>query len=110
MPKIKETLFGTDSGGGGANIRTEDDNKNKDVVPGVSPSQEVGTLFLDRMNAIREGFATEREIIDEEYARDRAALEAHLTGKDEIDAYYKDLMQQRAEQYGKPGCRAQESS
>jgi len=99
MPKIKETLFGTDSGGGGANIRTEEDNKNKDIVPGVSPSQEVGTLFLDRMNAIREGFATEREIIDEEYARDRAALEAHLTGKDEIDAYYKDLMQQRAEQY-----------
>jgi hypothetical protein len=70
-------------------------------VPGVAPSQEVGTFFLDRLNAIREGFMSEREILEAEYAADMELLRAHLTGKDDLDAEFKELMRQRAEQHAR---------
>jgi hypothetical protein len=42
---------------------------------------------------------SEREILEAEYAADMELLRGHLTGKDELDAEFKDLMLQRAEQH-----------
>jgi hypothetical protein len=72
---------------------------NGPVVPGVSPSQEVDAFYMARLESIREGFKSEREILEAEYAADMELLRAHLTGKDELDAEFKELMRQRAEQH-----------
>jgi hypothetical protein len=71
------------------------------VVPGVAPSQEVDAFYMSRLESIREGFKSEREILDAEYAADMELLRGHLTGKDELDAEFKDLMLQRAEQHAR---------
>jgi len=81
-------------GGGGANIRTEEENKNKDIVPGVSPSQEVGTLFLDRMNAIREGFKSERQLLEEEYILNQMVLDNALNTEQIKKEEYRRLSEQ----------------
>jgi hypothetical protein len=56
------------------------------AVPGVAPSQEVDAFYMARLESIREGFKSEREILEAEYAADMELLRAHLTGKDELDA------------------------
>jgi uncharacterized membrane protein YgcG len=86
-------------GGGGANVKTEEESKSKDVVPGIAPSQEVDAFYMARLESIREGFKSEREILEAEYAADMELLRGHLTGKDELDAEFKELMRQRAEQH-----------
>jgi hypothetical protein len=48
------------------------------TVPGVAPSQEVGMFFIDRLEAIRDGFKSEREILEEEYALNQAVLDNAL--------------------------------
>lgn len=48
------------------------------AVPGVAPSQEVGTFFIDRLQAIRDGFMTEREALVEEYNMNQAVLDNAL--------------------------------
>jgi hypothetical protein len=69
------------------------------TVPGVAPSQEVDEFYMARLESIRDGFMSEREILEAEYAADMELLRGHLTGKDELDAEFKDLMLQRAEQH-----------
>jgi len=71
------------------------------IVPGVAPSQEVDAMFMSRLESIREGFMSERELLEAEYATDMELLRSHLTGKDDIDAEFKDLMRQRAEQHAR---------
>jgi hypothetical protein len=78
-----------------------DKDNEKSAVPGVAPSQEVDAFYLARLESIREGFMSEREILQAEYEADRLLLEGHLTGKDELDAEYKELMRQRAEQHAR---------
>ena len=104
IPKIKETLLGGGGGavvGGGGDIKTDEDKKDKNVVPGVAPSQEVDAFYMSRLEAIKEGFMSERELLAAEYAADMELLRGHLTGKDELDAEYKELMRQRAEQHAR---------
>ena len=105
---IKTTVFGggnesfvppPDLGGGGGGEGGGD--KETSAVPGVAPSQEVDQFFFDRLESIREGFMSEREILQAEYTADMDLLRAHLTGKDDLDAEYKDLMRQRAEQHAR---------
>jgi hypothetical protein len=101
---------GNGGGGGGGDGSSEDGSESDITVPGVAPSQEVGMFFVDRLEAIREGLMSERALLEEEYALDMAALESHLTGKDEIDAYYKDLMAQRARQHASDLAAIQQAS
>ena len=56
------------------------------AVPGVAPSQEVDAMFMSRLESIREGFMSERELLEAEYAADMELLRSHLTGKDDLDA------------------------
>jgi uncharacterized membrane protein YgcG len=71
------------------------------VVPGVAPSQEVDAFFMSRLESIRNGFMSERELLEAQYIEDMTLLQAHLTGKDELDAEFKELMRKRAEQHAK---------
>ena len=66
------------AGGGGGDIKTDEDKKDKDKVPGVAPSQEVGMFFVDRLQAIRDGFMSEREALVEEYNMNQAVLDNAL--------------------------------
>lgn len=75
------------------------DTSETSPVPGVAPSQEVDAFYMSRLEAIKEGFMSERELLAAEYAADMELLRGHLTGKDELDAEYKELMRQRAEQH-----------
>jgi hypothetical protein len=53
-------------------------DKGKEIVPGVAPSQEVGMFFIDRLEAIRDGFKSEREMLEEEYNLNRNVLQNAL--------------------------------
>ena len=55
-----------------------DKDKGKEIVPGVAPSQEVGMFFIDRLEAIRDGFKSEREMLEEEYNLNRNVLQNAL--------------------------------
>ena len=56
----------------------KDKDKGKEIVPGVAPSQEVGMFFIDRLEAIRDGFKSEREMLEEEYNLNRNVLQNAL--------------------------------
>ena len=79
----------------------EGDAKQRSAVPGVARSQEVDAFYIARLESIRNGFKSEREILEEEYAADMELLRGHLTGKDELDAEFKELMRKRAEQHAR---------
>jgi hypothetical protein len=68
-------------------------------VPGVASPEEVQSYFVDRLEAIREGFMTEREMLDEEYAMDRITLQQALQNKAITEQEYYDLSRQLAEQH-----------
>jgi hypothetical protein len=75
--------------------RIEDDDGNDDsVVPGVSPSQEVGTLFLDRFAAIQEGFKSERQLLEEEYSLNQMVLDNALNTEQIKKEEYRRLSEQ----------------
>jgi hypothetical protein len=64
------------------------------VVPGVSPSQEVGTLFLDRFAAIQEGFKSERQLLEEEYSLNQMVLDNALNTEQIKKEEYRRLSEQ----------------
>lgn len=70
-------------------------------VPGVASPEEVQSYFIDRLEAIREGFMTEREMLDEEYAMDRITLQQALQNKAITEQEYYDLSRKLAEDHQK---------
>jgi hypothetical protein len=64
------------------------------TVPGVAPSQEVGMFFIDRLEAIRDGFKSEREILEEEYALNQAVLDNALMNEQIKKEEYRRLSEQ----------------
>jgi ribosomal protein L12E/L44/L45/RPP1/RPP2 len=64
------------------------------VVPGVAPSQEVGTLFLDRFAAIQEGFKSERQLLEEEYSLNQMVLDNALNTEQIKKEEYRRLSEQ----------------
>lgn len=87
----------------------EGDAKQRSAVPGVAPSQEVDAFYIARLESIRNGFKSEREILEEEYAADMELLRGHLTGKDELDAEFKELMRKRADEHQTSLARIQQT-
>ena len=65
----------------------------------TSPSQEPGRAFTDRLAMIKEQFATERELLVEEYALNQQTLDASLANKLISEQQYYDLSQQLAEDH-----------
>jgi hypothetical protein len=73
----------------------------KSPVPGVAPSQEVGMFFLDRLEAIRDGFKSERELLVEQYTMDQAVLDNALLNKRMSEEEYYDLSRRLAEEHAR---------
>jgi len=65
----------------------------------TSPSQEPGRAFTDRLAMIKEQFATERELLVQEYALNQQTLDASLANKLISEQQYYDLSQQLAEDH-----------
>lgn len=65
----------------------------------IAPSQEPGTAFTDRLAMIKEQFATERELLVQEYALNQQTLDASLANKLLSEQQYYDLSQQLAEDH-----------
>jgi hypothetical protein len=83
----------------------------KSPVPGVAPSQEVGMFFIDRLEAIRDGFKSEREVLEEEYALNRNVLQnALLNGQLKDEQEYYDLSQKLAEEHAAALAAIQQAS
>jgi len=73
--------------------------RERSPVPGVAPSQEVGMFFIDRLEAIRDGFKSEREVLEEEYNLNQAVLDNALMNKALKEQEYYDLSQKLAEEH-----------
>jgi hypothetical protein len=63
----------------------------RSVVPGVAPSQEVGMFFIDRLEAIRDGFKSERELLEQEYTLNQSVLDNALMNKQMTEEEYRRL-------------------
>lgn len=48
------------------------------IKPDIAPSQEEGSMFVDRLQQIRDGFKTEREVLEEEYALNQVVIDNAL--------------------------------
>jgi hypothetical protein len=79
-------------------------------VPGVAPSQEVGMFFIDRLEAIRDGFKSEREVLEEEYNLNQAVLDNALMNKAIKEQEYYDLSQKLAEEHAAALAAIQQAS
>jgi hypothetical protein len=75
-----------------------DDNK-KETEFSDNPSQEPGSFFTDRLEMIRDQFATEREMLEEEYALNQAVLDNALMNKTLKEQEYYDLSQKLAQDH-----------
>lgn len=91
LPSSKEQapmLPQKDSGGGIAKSTI-------DTKPfSMSPSQEPGTYFTDRLQTIRDQFATEREVLAEEYSLNQQVLDNALANKMIKEEEYRRLTEQ----------------
>lgn len=85
--------------GAGGNAQGNGGETAVSPVPGVSPSQEVDAFFLDRLQSIRDGFKSEREILTEEYIANLAVLQTSLAEKAITEQEYYDLSRKLAEQH-----------
>jgi hypothetical protein len=65
----------------------------------VAPSQEPGTAFADRLAMIKDQFATEREILAEEYTLNQETLDGALANKLLSEQEYYDLSRKLAEDH-----------
>jgi hypothetical protein len=88
----------------------KDEKKKKSPVPGVAPSQEVGMFFIDRLEAIRDGFKSEREVLEEEYNLNQAVLDNALLNKAIKEQEYYDLSQKLAEEHAAALAAIQQAS
>lgn len=71
--------------------RPADKKKKKGPKPDISPSQQEGMYFVDRLTLIRESFKKELQLRNEQYAEDQAVLENALINKRITEeAYYED--------------------
>jgi hypothetical protein len=87
--------------GAGLNIPVipgKGDGKDKDKTSD-NPSQEPGSFFTDRLQMIRDQFATEREMLEEEYALNQAVLDNALMNKTLKEQEYYDLSQKLAQDH-----------
>jgi hypothetical protein len=65
----------------------------------IAPSQEPGTAFADRLSMIKDQFATEREILAEEYTLNQETLDGALANKLLSEQEYYDLSRKLAEDH-----------
>ncbi len=65
----------------------------------MSPSQEPGSYFTDRLQTIRDEFATERELLAEEYALNQQVLDNALANKMIKEEEYRRLTEQLEQQH-----------
>jgi hypothetical protein len=84
--------------------------RERSPVPGVAPSQEVGMFFIDRLEAIRDGFKSEREVLEEEYNLNQAVLDNALLNKAIKEQEYYDLSQKLAEEHAAALAAIQQAS
>lgn len=74
-------------------------DEKKSIVPGIAPSQEVGSFFIDRLAAIQEGLMTEQEAILAHYDADRVVLENALANKLISEEAYNEASRRLAEEH-----------
>lgn len=95
------------TGGGGGAVEIPDlsggggDKGGKAKETSIAPSQEPGTYFTDRLDAIREQFKTEREVLAEEYVLNQEVLDNALANKLLSEQEYYDLSKKLAEEHQK---------
>lgn len=65
----------------------------------VAPSQEPGTYFTDRLQAIRDQFATERELLTQEYELNQQVLDNALLNERIKKEEHTSLMEQLEQQH-----------
>ncbi len=71
----------------------------KKELTSVSPSQEPGTAFTDRLKRIQDEFKTEREVLAEEYALNQQVLDNALANKMIKEEEYRRLTEQLEQQH-----------
>lgn len=94
LPTPKESAPAMPSTGGGLS------KTSTETQPfSMSPSQEPGTYFTDRLQTIRDEFATERELLAEEYALNQQVLDNALANKMIKEEEYRRLTEQLEQQH-----------